>query len=111
MTDPEHRFFLAVSMNATNPRTARDLVKLWHPERDPVEVVVGWVQQLAATPDGAELLDFDFGPPALRALEGLLRGSPLDGVKRQMEIEDARATEILRALPSLPLLRPFLAEE
>ena len=58
---PEHRFFLALLMNAPTRADLLTLVKRRYPKPTPVETVMRWAQELAVlTEDGVELLDATF---------------------------------------------------
>lgn len=58
---PEHRFFLALLMNAPTREHLLALVKRRYPKPAPVETVMRWAQELAVlTEDGVELLDAVF---------------------------------------------------
>jgi len=58
---PEHRFFLALLMNAPTREHLLALVKRRYAKPAPVETVMRWAQELAVlTEDGVELLDATF---------------------------------------------------
>ena len=58
---PEHRFFLALLMNAPTREDLLTLVKRRYPKPAPVETVMRWAQELAVlTEEGVELLDAAF---------------------------------------------------
>jgi hypothetical protein len=58
---PEHRFFLALLMNAPTRADLLTLVKRRYPKPAPVETVMRWAQELTLlTEDGAEILDAAF---------------------------------------------------
>lgn len=58
---PEHRFFLALLMNAPTREHLLMLVKRRCPKPAPVETVMRWAQELAVlTEEGVELLDATF---------------------------------------------------
>ena len=58
---PEHRFFLALLMNAPTRADLLTLVKRRYPKPAPVETVMRWVQELTLlSEDGAEILDAIF---------------------------------------------------
>lgn len=58
---PEHRFFLALLMNAPTREHLLTLVKRRYPKPAPEETVMRWAQELAMlTEDGVELLDATF---------------------------------------------------
>jgi hypothetical protein len=63
--DPEHRYFLAVLLNGMDRGSILELVRSRFPDRDPLEAVARWVEELAAIP-----VEGDAGPTAL--------GVPLD---------------------------------
>jgi hypothetical protein len=47
ITSSEHRFFLALLIDAPHRSMALDLVRQRFPRRNPVEAVVGWVEELS----------------------------------------------------------------
>ncbi|HMF57607.1 MAG TPA: hypothetical protein VK619_14790 [Pyrinomonadaceae bacterium] len=49
ITDSDHRFFLALLLNVPDRIRLLELVKSRHPERDPVEIVTDWVDELTTT--------------------------------------------------------------
>ena len=49
ITSDEHRFLLALLLNVTDRTTVIDLVARRFPERDAVETIVDWVQELGTT--------------------------------------------------------------
>jgi hypothetical protein len=58
---PEHRFFLALLMNAATRADLITLVKRRYPKPAPVETVLRWAQELTLiTEEGAEILDAAF---------------------------------------------------
>lgn len=66
IVEPEHRFFLALLMNAPTRKDLLALVAQRFPRQKPADVVVRWFEELAeATDDGVAVLDASF-PPTLR---------------------------------------------
>jgi hypothetical protein len=49
ITTPEHRFFLALLLNVPDRQRVLELVGQRFPERDPIETVMEWVEELALT--------------------------------------------------------------
>ena len=49
ITSPEHRFFLALLLNVPERKRMLAMVEQRFPERDPVDTVVEWVEELANT--------------------------------------------------------------
>ena len=47
--DANHRFFLALLLNVPDRSNVLRLVKERFPEKDPVELIVGWLKELCAT--------------------------------------------------------------
>ncbi len=65
ITEPEHRFFLALLSNVPTRADLVALVVQRFPEEDPVETIARWAEELLEMSDvGAELLDARF-PPTL----------------------------------------------
>ena len=61
ITEPEHRFFLALLMNAPDRHHLLELVAQRHPEEDPVDRVIQWAGELTeVTDEGLEMLDASF---------------------------------------------------
>jgi hypothetical protein len=61
ITEPEHRFFLALLMNAPTHKDLLALVAQRFPKQQPADVVVRWIEELAeATEDGVAILDATF---------------------------------------------------
>lgn len=48
ITNSEHRFFLALLINAPHRSMALDLVKQRFPKRNPIDTIVEWVEELSA---------------------------------------------------------------
>jgi len=108
ITEPEHRFFLALLMNAPTRDDVLMLVKQRFPKEAPVDTVLRWVTELADVSDeGIAILDATF-PTApevesesqfdliLSALDHFMkRGKKLPAVMRNLtatEVEELRAT-------------------
>jgi hypothetical protein len=65
VTDPDHRFFLALLMNANNRGDLLALVAQKFPKESPAKVVFRWAESLMETSDqGVSILDAFF-PPSL----------------------------------------------
>jgi hypothetical protein len=61
ITEPEHRFFLALLMNVLSRADILALVKRRFPDVKPLETVVRWAAELAeGTDDGVAILDAQF---------------------------------------------------
>jgi hypothetical protein len=59
--EPEHRFFLALLMNAASRADLLALVKQRFPKQEPIAVVMRWVEELTETSeDGVAILDCSF---------------------------------------------------
>ncbi|PON12825.1 hypothetical protein C2W62_37575 [Candidatus Entotheonella serta] len=86
MTEGDHRFFLALLLNVPSRAKVLEFVKQRHPERDPVDQVVEWVEDLTnkqimgsseANVLGLPDVDEDY----LLILENLLQGQSLEQIK------------------------------
>jgi hypothetical protein len=116
ITDPEHRFFLAVVMNASSRREAFELVKLRHPDRDPVQVVLDWAAQLSRLQiHGAPVFEeLAVDPRILKAMLETATAADVAGQFRDSgpeALEPAAARAMAEGLLESPLFRPFLVDE
>lgn len=108
ISDPEHRFFLALLLNVSDRERVLSLIKTRFPEADPIDKILDWSLELAETkvlgmnlPNalGIEV----FGDPELLVLENLLKG------RSEEEINGAvlntypaeQADELLAVLPAM----------
>lgn len=116
VTDPEHRFFMALLLNADRRETIFDLIRHRYSEVDPVEKVLDWVFDLAETRvfgiDSSNAIGIpDFGEIEMTILEGLLRGKAddeiLSGLKGQAT-GGRTADEAITAIRSSVMFRPLL---
>jgi len=81
ITDPEHRFFLALLLNVSGRERILDLVRQRFPEEPPIEKIMMWVEDLSAirqmgSKEPSVLGIEDFGDLELMLLELLLEGHP-----------------------------------
>jgi hypothetical protein len=73
ITDPEHRFFLALLMNVATRSDLLLLVSQRYIEADPVETVLTWLAELAEPfEDGLFLLDATFASEAVESMDDIL---------------------------------------
>jgi hypothetical protein len=89
ITSAEHRFFLALVLNFRRRAAILDMVGARFPDRDPVETILGWVRDLAATREmgSAEanvLASPDLDEDALHVLGCLIRGESGDAIARSL---------------------------
>ena len=92
VTNPEHRFFMALLLNVDGRERIFSLVKHRFPDADPIEKVLDWIFDLGQTrvlgTDSSNALGIaDFGESEMFVLENLLKG------KGDKEIEQAFAAE------------------
>ncbi|HEY8561225.1 MAG TPA: hypothetical protein VIL74_12690 [Pyrinomonadaceae bacterium] len=92
LTDPEHRFFLALLLNVEGRERIFSLVKERFPDKDPLDKVLDWSFDLAQTrvlgekvPNALGIPDFD--DTDLLVLEGLLQDKSADEIRRIFETE------------------------
>jgi len=102
ITSNEHRFFLALLLNVPDRGKVLDLVRQRYPEKDPINTITEWVDELANTrvagshePNvlGIDNVDEDY----LFVFQCLLEGLTIDQTKRaideELSAEDARSLE------------------
>jgi hypothetical protein len=117
VTNPEHRFFMALLLNADGRERMFSLIKHRYPDADPVEKVLDWTFDLAQTrvlgADNALGLT-DFGEPEMFALENLLKGKTDAEIQSSFLAENAAAdaavvADAITKIRSSVIFRPLLA--
>jgi hypothetical protein len=78
VTNAEHRFFLALLLNAPTRAQVLSLVRRWHPAASPVRTVMRWLAELAqapaAAPNGPNALGLQLSESERHLVELGLRG-------------------------------------
>lgn len=124
VTDPEHRFFFALLMNAEGRDRILELVKQRYPEADPVSKVADWVYDLAhirLVGDRAQnaLGIEDFDESDLFIFEKMLAGEAAENIRNAVKAEFAPAKvpvildsldERLRKLSECATFRPLFSD-
>lgn len=92
ITSNEHRFFLALLLNVPDRLKFLEMVASRYPDRDPVETVIDWLEELASTKvtgsHEANLLGIvDYDDDYLLVFQGLLEGKTRDEIKKSFEEE------------------------
>ncbi len=108
ISNPEHRFFLALLLNVPDRENLLALVKNRFPASDPVEKILDWSLELAETKVlGLNLPNAlgieDFGDHELFVLENLLRGRSEDEIKSLVltTYPADKAEELLSNFPAI----------
>jgi hypothetical protein len=118
VTNPEHRFFMALLLNVNGRSQIFSLIKQRHANAEPIEKVLDWVFDLSQTRViGAENTNAlgiaEFGDAEMFALEHLLKGGNDDEVRAAAEAEGRDTAAIGAALAKLRdsvLFQPLLAD-
>lgn len=92
MTNPEHRFFLALLMNLSSRSEMLAMVAARFPRRDPQEVIMRWMAEITRH-DGKAPLPVPFGSGTLEVFSGLLAGTPPSAVARTIAKTGANPKE------------------
>lgn len=92
ITGSEHRFFLALLLNVPDRVRVLDLVRQRFPDRNPVETILDWIDELAATktigsPEPNVMGIADFDDDYLFVFQCLLEGKTLEQTKAAYEDE------------------------
>ena len=121
ITDPDHRFFLALLLNVDDRDRVLRLVASRHPDQDPVETIVKWVSemtgiQLLIQIGGAQWEPNVLGiPQAGSVLAPVLRHLLHGGLRADLRLppgtgaNDAQVDELWRFFGSSSILRPLLS--
>ena len=124
ITKEAHRFYLALLLNIPSREKILDLVKQRHPDQDPVETVLDWVEELGHTrvlgsKETNALGMPEFDDSHVFVLECLLRGLSLEEINQQASAQypPETAAELIPKIPGLAeslrestLFRSLLAE-
>ena len=108
----DHRFFLALLLNVPERTRVLDLVKQRFPDKEPVEVITGWVRELSkikifGSPEpnvlGIKVIDDTY----LEVLAGLLRGLPDEKIRALAADKPARLpiNELVASIKTSQLFR------
>jgi hypothetical protein len=102
ITEPHHRFFLALLLHGVGRSHALELVSQWEPSADPVELLVDWIDELSRTrvagSSEPNVLGLEVDEELLSLAERLLAGEPVS----------AASQDVLDRLRRSPL-RPLFA--
>jgi hypothetical protein len=118
VSDPEHRFFMALLLNVDRRPLIFELIKHRYPDDDPVDKILDWVFDLAETRvvgiDSSNALGIaDFGETEMFALEGILRDKTDDLIRQQFSSQAQPPTmrsidEAIEAIRNAVIFRPLL---
>ena len=122
VTQPEHRFFIALLMNIDSRDMILKLIKDRFRDADPIEKVLDWVFDLAQTrvvgPTASTTTNAlglpDFGDAEMSALEGILNGKADDEIAATFAAEHQGSSpeaiqSALEKIRSAMIFRPLLA--
>lgn len=118
LTEPEHRFFLALLLNVEGRERILSLIKHRFPERDPVEKILDWVLDLSQTRvvgiGSSNALGIpDFGNMEMEVLEQMLYGKSESEISKTVfdeagEAASDAATVAIGKLCGSALFRPLM---
>jgi hypothetical protein len=109
----DHRFFLALLLNVPDKTKVLRLVRQRFPDKDPIEVVIGWVRELAkikifGSPEpnvlGIKSVDSTF----LDVLAGRLRGLPDEKLKA---LAPNKLDDVIAGIEASPLFKSIFISE
>ena len=117
ITDPEHRFFLALLMNAQTRADLLALVSRRFPKQDPIAIILRWVEELTEeSEEGVSILDATFPKSIEIAIEMqrdlftaafahfLKGGKNLPTIMRKCRANEIKAIKIAFARSSMAAL-------
>ena len=119
VTNPEHRFFMALLMNVDGRKRIFSLIQQRFPDTDPIEKILDWVFDLAETRVvGVEATNAlgipDFGEMAMFALEYLLKDKTDTEIvelygEQYPEAETSSLTNSIAKVRGAVIFRPLLS--
>ncbi len=119
----DHRFFMALLLNVPERLTLLRLVKEKFPEEEPIDLIVGWMRELAATKifgshEPNVLGIGEFGDRHLSVFAGLLAGLTGAEITAHLAVEtptmaapNQSVAEITNHLKALPLFKSIFAAQ
>ncbi len=115
VSDPEHRFFMALLLNVDRRPLIFDLIKHRFSDADPVEKILDWVFDLAETRvvgiESSNALGIaDFGETEMFVLEGMLRNNTDDQIRQgtSSHLAGRSIDEAIEAIRNAVIFRPLL---
>ena len=116
VTNPEHRFFMALLLNVDERERIFGLIKHRFPDADPIEKVLDWVFDLAETRVvGVETSNAlgipDFGETEMFVLENLLHGKTDGEISQAFAKENpgAEIGDMITKIRDAVIFRPLLS--
>jgi hypothetical protein len=114
----DHRFFLALLLNVPERTRVLDLVKRRFPDKEPVELIIGWVRELTkikilGSPEPNVLGIKSIDDTYLEVLADLLRGLPDKEARALASNKPALlpADELIASIKSSSLFKSIFAQE
>lgn len=108
ISDPEHRFFLALLLNVSDRERVLLLIKKRFPDSEPIDKILDWSLELAETKVlGMNLPNAlgieSFGDPELLVLENLLKGHSEEEINGSVlnTYPAEKADQLLTGLPAM----------
>ena len=116
VTDPEHRFFMALLLNVDDRGRIFDLIKHRFPDADPIEKILDWVFDLAEIRligvDTSNAIGIEnFGDAEMFALEHLLRGRSDNEIRQAFAAEnpDREIGDAIAKIRNAVIFRPLVS--
>ncbi len=118
VSDPQHRFFMALLLNVDRRPLIFELIKHRYPDADPVEKILDWVFDLAETRvvgiDSSNALGIaDFGETEMFVLEGILRDKTDEQIRQEFSSQTQPSAgrpidDAIAAIRNAVIFRPLL---
>jgi hypothetical protein len=120
ITNPEHRFFLALLLNLPTRELVGAMIRERHPDRPYDDVIMEWVKQIGEITGTSQTpghpLEISFSDTEVEVFRGLLQGQSSDkviqGLRETHDDVSGREGEIVQlctAFKKSPLFRPLFA--
>lgn len=110
----EHRFFLALLLNVGDRAQILRFVEQQYPGKDPIELILGWIEELLGRPGERTAPEYELGEPELLVLRHLLQQrtpeqviAALDAEYDDVEEQRGRILELCASLTDSALFRPL----
>jgi len=103
ITDPHHRFFLALVMNLPSRDAILDAITQRYPDCEPVETLLGWMRACARR----DQLGFNLDDTLLAIVRGAVEGRSPEQIARQLRAPSSSVEHAISMLRRLAVLVPL----
>jgi hypothetical protein len=103
ITDPDHRFLLALVMNLPDRDAILGAIRQRYPARDPIAQLLGWLRACGRR----DRLGFELDDPLMAILRSVIEGRAPEQLRLAPGTTQAELARAIQALQRIPVLAPL----